>query len=186
MSVNEHSARPVMRMPYLMWALILVAGAVLVTMLYDGLSFMVSWWGRDEYSHGYMIPAITLFLIWQKKDSLELIDFTGAWAGLLLVALGLFAYFLGELGTVYTIIQYAFLLSIWGFALALMGWQAFKKILVPLLILLFMIPLPTFIYNNLSAELQLISSKIGVAFIRLFDISVYLEGNVIDLGTYKL
>jgi len=57
---------------------------------------------------------------------------------------------------------------------------------VPFLILVFMVPLPQFIFNNLSAELQLISSQIGVAFIRLFDVSVYLEGNVIDLGSYKL
>ena len=56
----------------------------------------------------------------------------------------------------------------------------------PLLFLLFMIPLPNFLYNNLSAQLQLLSSELGVAVIRLFDIGVYLEGNVIDLGTYKL
>ena len=49
-----------------------------------------------------------------------------------------------------------------------------------------MIPLPSFLYFNLSQELQLISSMIGVAVIRLFDISVYLEGNVIDLGVYQL
>jgi exosortase D (VPLPA-CTERM-specific) len=49
-----------------------------------------------------------------------------------------------------------------------------------------MVPLPPFIYNTLSTKLQLISSEIGVAVIRLFGISVYLEGNVIDLGTYKL
>ena len=52
--------------------------------------------------------------------------------------------------------------------------------------LFFTIPLPKFLYNNLSSQLQLISSEIGVWFIRLFDISVYLEGNVIDLGNYKL
>ena len=56
----------------------------------------------------------------------------------------------------------------------------------PLLMLLFMVPLPAFVNNNLSSELQLISSQLGVAFIRLFDIGVYLEGNVIDLGSYKL
>jgi exosortase D (VPLPA-CTERM-specific) len=39
---------------------------------------------------------------------------------------------------------------------------------------------------NLSTKLQLISSQIGVFFMRLFDVSVFLEGNVIDLGGYKL
>src|ERR1039457_5061617 len=49
-----------------------------------------------------------------------------------------------------------------------------------------MVPLPEFLYQNVSAELQLLSSEIGVWFIRLFGISVYLEGNVIDLGAYRL
>jgi exosortase D (VPLPA-CTERM-specific) len=55
-----------------------------------------------------------------------------------------------------------------------------------MLILLFMIPLPQFVLANLSTKLQLLSSQIGVSVMRLFDISVYLEGNVIDLGGYKL
>ncbi len=38
----------------------------------------------------------------------------------------------------------------------------------------------------LSLRLQLISSELGVFFIGLFDIPVYLDGNVIDLGYYKL
>ncbi len=70
--------------------------------------------------------------------------------------------------------------------LALVGRQVFRIIWVPMLILLFMIPLPRFLYNNISAQLQLISSGIGVWFIRLFGISVFLEGNVIDLGALKL
>ncbi|HED12059.1 MAG TPA: VPLPA-CTERM-specific exosortase XrtD [Gammaproteobacteria bacterium] len=155
-------------------------------MFYDSLDLMVQWWSQDEYSHGYLIPAIVIFLIWQKKDGLEKIPFRGSWVGLLLVVLGILFYYIGELGTVYTIIQYAFLVSLAGLVLAFTGWEAFKKIAIPLIILMFMIPLPAFIYNNLSAQLQLTSSQIGVAFIRAFGISVYLEGNVIDLGTYKL
>src|SRR5581483_7395009 len=52
--------------------------------------------------------------------------------------------------------------------------------------LIFAIPLPYFINAGVSLELQLVSSRLGVAFIRLFDVPVYLEGNLIDLGTYKL
>ena len=52
--------------------------------------------------------------------------------------------------------------------------------------LIFMVPLPNFLYFNLSQSLQLLSSEIGVWVIRLFGISVFLEGSVIDLGTYKL
>ena len=65
--------------------------------------------------------------------------------------------------------------------------MTFQYLLLPTYILLFfMVPLPHFLYNSLSAELQLVSSRLGVGFIRLFSIPVFLEGNVIDLGNYKL
>ncbi|MCW9014361.1 MAG: VPLPA-CTERM-specific exosortase XrtD [Gammaproteobacteria bacterium] len=153
----------------------------------DGLSLMVKWWNeREEYGHGYLIPVITAFLIWQKKNQLESTEFHGSWIGVLVVALGVFLFYAGELSSIYTIIQYAFLVALFGVILSMMGYKAFKIIFVPLVILLFMIPLPNFLFYNLSSQLQLISSQIGVAVIRLFDISVFLEGNVIDLGVYKL
>lgn len=168
------------------WAVLAAVAAVVAAIFYDGLALMVVWWERPEYSFGYLIPFVAAFLIWQKKNDLAVADFTGSWSGVFVVLLGAALYFAGELSSVYTIIQYSFLVVLYGVMLSFMGWRSFRGILVPLLILMFMIPLPNFIYNNLSSSLQLISSQIGVAFIRLFGISVYLEGNVIDLGTYKL
>jgi exosortase D (VPLPA-CTERM-specific) len=57
---------------------------------------------------------------------------------------------------------------------------------LPIVFLLFAIPLPYVVDAGLSLQLQLISSQLGVMVIRLLDIPVYLEGNVIDLGVYKL
>jgi len=78
------------------------------------------------------------------------------------------------------------LLALFGVIVATLGWTGFRIVWVPLVYLLFMIPLPQFLYQSLSSELQLISSELGVAVIRLFGISVHLQGNVIDLGTYQL
>ncbi len=169
------------------WGGIAIVLSLLGLIYFDGLTMMEQWWStREEYGHGYIIPFITLFLIWQKSDQLEQIEFKGSWAGVFLTAFGLFLYYAGELSSLYTIIQYGFVVAVFGVALSLMGRLGFKIILVPLIMLFFMIPLPNFIFYNLSSYLQLISSEIGVAFIRLFDISVFLEGNVIDLGVYKL
>lgn len=171
----------------LIWAGLAITALFMGIVYYDGLELMVSWWAtREEYGHGFIIPFITAFLVWQKKDQLETLPFTGSWAGsfIVLVAVGIYA--LGELGSLYTVIQYSFLIALFGVVLSLMGTRSFRVILVPFLILVFMLPLPNYMFNNLSSQLQLISSEIGVAVIRLFDISVYLEGNVIDLGSYKL
>lgn len=181
------TAAPVWRSP---WGLILVAVAIGLLSLWpfwDGLVRMWGWWFEaPEYSHGLLIPPIAAFLLWQQKDRLERIPFTGTWAGVVLVLSGGALLVLGQLGTVYTVVQYAYVITLYGLILSLVGWIAFRLIAIPMLILLFMIPLPQFVLANLSTKLQLLSSQIGVAVMRLFDISVYLEGNVIDLGGYKL
>jgi exosortase D (VPLPA-CTERM-specific) len=177
----------VWRFPLSFWVSVVVICAITGFVFYDGLEWMVMFWARkEEYSHGFMIPAITLFLIWQKKDRLEKIPFDGSWTGFAVVLAGIAIFLLGELSTLYIIIQYSFIVVLIGVVLSAVGWRVMREIWIPLLFLIFMIPLPPFLYQELSAQLQLISSELGVAFIRLFGISVYLEGNVIDLGSYKL
>ena len=169
------------------WLLLAAIAAIGVVIYYDSLKLMVQWWSnREEYSHGFLIPIITAYLIWQRSDLLRELRFDGSWWGVVLAASGLFLYLLGELSTIYTVIQYGFIFFVAGVAWAYVGTPAFRVLAVPLLLLFFMVPFPNFIYNNLSSQLQLLSSEIGVLVIRLFGISVFLEGNVIDLGSYKL
>ena len=52
--------------------------------------------------------------------------------------------------------------------------------------LVFMLPLPQFLYWQVSTALQFVSSEVGVALVRGMGVPVYLEGNVIDLGVYQL
>lgn len=170
-----------------MWISLLLASILTLVIFSRGLNELVRIWGvKEEYSYGYLIPFITAFLIWQKKELLERISFHGSWTGLALILLGIAIFIIGELSTLYIIVQYSFVIVFAGLVLAFVGWKGFKHILVPLLVLAFMIPLPEFLLKTLSAKLQLLSSQIGVWVIKLFGISVFLEGNVIDLGTMKL
>ncbi|MBU1191575.1 MAG: VPLPA-CTERM-specific exosortase XrtD [Gammaproteobacteria bacterium] len=175
------------RTPPLFWMLIGIGLALAIFSAFDPLAAMVQRWDNsEEYGYGYMIPVITLFLIWQRKDKLEAIPFTGSWLGVGLLLVGVLTIVVGQMSAINTVAQYGFVIAVIGAVYAVMGWTAFKVVVVPLLLLFLMVPLPSFVFNNLSSQLQLISSQIGVAVIRLFGISVHLEGNVIDLGTYQL
>src|SRR5262249_37333932 len=92
----------------------------------------------------------------------------------------------GELGALYFFSQGAFVVTLLGITLCIGGFPLLRVAFIPIVFLLFAIPLPYFIDSVLSWRLQLISSELGVAFIKLFGIPVFLEGNVIDLGQYKL
>lgn len=170
-----------------LWGIIGIFALLLVYPFMDTLGDMVHRWNtKEEYGYGYMIPMITLFLVWQRRDALMDGPFQPTLLAAPLLLITGVIYFMGAVATTHTLSQYAFVMTILSFAYGILGWQKFRIIAIPLALLFLMIPLPPFIYNNLSGKLQLISSELGVAVIRLFDISVFLEGNVIDLGKFQL
>ena len=165
----------------------IAVGALSLWLFWDGLEVMGSGWlNSPEYSYCLLIPPIAAFLIWQRKDSLEHLAFVGSWWGVAVVLLGGGLLVLGQFATIYTLVQYAYLVTLYGLVLSFTGARAFRLIAVPMLILAFMIPLPNFAFATLSLKLQLWSSALGVWFMRLFDISVFIQGNVIDLGGFQL
>ena len=177
----------VYRCSVLWTALLVVALAGIWLISSPALRNMVATWsGSPEFSHAPLIPLISAFLVWQQKDILERIEFSGSWAGVLLALCGALLAVAGVLASLFPASQYGAVIAVYGVVLAGVGLKVFRRLWAPLFILLLMVPLPDFLLNNLSAEMQLISSAIGVWFMRLFGVSVYLEGNVIDLGGYQL
>jgi exosortase D (VPLPA-CTERM-specific) len=169
---------------YLLVALAMVAAVVPFARVLGDLYNI--WNLKPEYSHGIIIPILSAVLIWRQREQLRRLPFTGSWLGFGLIALGFALRLVGEFTTMQTIEHYAFLLVIYGLVLALTGPVIFRRLWMPLLILVFAIPLPSFFNNALSLQLQLLSSALGVWVIRAAGISVLLEGNVIDLGNYQL
>jgi exosortase D (VPLPA-CTERM-specific) len=169
------------------YALMFAAAAAVALPFSSALSQLYSSWSIEpEYSHGVLIPLISLFLLWREREWLRRTELTGSWLGLPVIAAGLALWFVGELATIYTIVQYGFLVALYGLVLSMTGVAVFARLWMPLLILVLMVPLPPFLAGSLSLQLQLISSALGVWFIRLAGVSVLLQGNVIDLGAYQL
>lgn len=169
------------------WLAIALIATAIATAYSSSISELIRVWEvKEEYSYGYMIPFISAFLIWQRQDKLREMPFQGSWWGVAVVFVAILLFVLGRLSALYLVEQISLVILIAGIALAWMGWVAFRLVAVPVFVLLFMIPLPQFFLTELSQHLQFLSSEIGVAVIRLFGISVNLEGNIIDLGSYKL
>ena len=55
------------------------------------------WGSQEEYSYGYLIPVISVFLVWQMKNRFEREPFTGSILGVLLTLGGVILLLLGEL-----------------------------------------------------------------------------------------
>jgi exosortase D (VPLPA-CTERM-specific) len=132
------------------------------------------------------VPFISLFLLWQRRDRLAAARFEPSWLGVAVLGAGLALGAAAYVATASGVGQYAFLVSLAGLVLAFVGRRQFALLAAPLAMLVFMLPLPELFMKQLSLGLQLVSSQLGVAIIRLAGVSVFLDGNVIDLGTMKL
>ncbi|MCG8053958.1 MAG: VPLPA-CTERM-specific exosortase XrtD [Candidatus Thiodiazotropha endolucinida] len=170
-----------------LWGLLGLSSILLIYGFWNGIIDMLGRWAsKEEYGYAYFLPFITAYLIWQRRYLLVEAKFRPSWLGVAGIIFAASLYFIGEIATTFTLVQYALVMIVIGLAYAVLGWHAFKIVAGPLFLLFFIVPLPPFIYNSLSGKLQLISSQLGVEVIRWFGISVFLEGNVIDLGDYKL
>jgi len=144
------------------------------------------WSTQEEYSHGYLVPVVAAYMLWARRRAIMTNLGRPSWTGIILIVIALGMHAVGELSAISVLSQVAFVLTLLGISLAVGGFPLFKIVVVPIVFLLFAIPLPYFVDATLSLQLQLISSQLGVFFINLFGIPVYLDGNVIDMGTYKL
>ena len=171
---------------YLLASYLLVMGVAFYASFESMVVMEQMWSAKEEYGYAYMIPFVVGYFIWQKLPELEKMEFELSLWGTVFFIGAMFVMLLGILSATHSITQYGFIIASIAAVYMFMGKGVLRVVIAPMLLLFVVVPLPAFLFNNLSGYLQLISSQLGVGVIRLFGISVYLEGNVIDLGVYKL
>ena len=151
-----------------------------------GLAGLAAAWARPEYSHGPVIPVLSFYMFLHELKGVPPAPAGNRWPGVAVIGLGLGLALVGNLVQINDLAFYA--LIVWTFGLVLVGFGARRGLVFwpSVLHLVFMLPLPQFLYWQVSTSLQFVSSEIGVALVRAMGVPVYLEGNVIDLGIYQL
>jgi len=142
---------------------------------------LLTWNSSDQYSHGFFIIPITLYIIWRKKDVLGRTPIIPSCWGMALVVFSLLLYLFAYFAEISTIASFSIVLLLAGVIIYLYGFLIFKELLFPLVFLLFMIPIPSQIYSSLTIPLQLFVSKVSVWIASTIGIPIYREGNVIYL-----
>ena len=159
-----------------------------VPIFWTGFVSLGDAWITPEYSHGPLIPLLSGYLFLRDMRKVPAVDgpITDRGPGLIITLIAITIAILGNLVRIPDIVTYAFILWVGGMVLISFGFKRGIVFWTGVLHLVYMLPLPQFIYWQLTIYLQLVSSELGVWFVRMAGVSVFLEGNVIDLGIYKL
>lgn len=151
------------------------------------LKAIVNVWLTDEdYSYGILVPLFSAYLLWEKRKILQNIRFNTVWPVLPLLIFFVLLSLYGILGSSGNISMPAVPILILLFTAFCFGMATIRRVIMPLGFLIFMIRIPPSIEGSLGLYLKQISSKLGGAIIALFNISVNVSGNIIDLGVTQL
>jgi exosortase len=149
---------------------------------YDTFSWLVgSWINNEYYSHGFLVPIISGYIIWNLRKELATTEKKQSQTGLAILAVGILLQGIGVLWTVRFISGISLLVTIYGVILYLFGWEFMKKISFPLIFLVFMVPLP--FVDIIAPPIQTISAIGSSNMANLFGIPVEREGLVLNIPT---
>ena len=147
---------------------------------------VLAWSTMDEYSHGFLIIPLSCYILWRKKRILAEIQGRPSGWGLGLVIFSLLLYLFAHFAEILTLESFSMVLLLAAVVIFVYGYLMFKKLLFPLCLLLFMIPIPSQIYASMTVPLQLFVSKTSVSLSALLNLPVYREGNIIYLPEQTL
>ena len=140
-----------------------------------------AWSSSDEYSHGFLIIPLSIYILWRKRERLNETPIRPSGWGLALFVFSSLVYLFAHFAEIASLASFSLILVIAGVVLYLFGFRTLKEILFPLFLLAFMIPVPAQIYSELTIPLQLFVSKASVWVLANLGLPVYREGNVIHL-----
>lgn len=158
----------------------------LLVLYYPVLVLLVQdWINLPDFTHGFLIPIISVYLVWKKREALSAPSHPNNW-GLLLLLFGLGLFFLGRFAAEYFTQRLSLIFVIAGIVLFLLGRAHLKTVAFPLALLLLMIPLPSILLQTITAPMQLFASRCAAASLEILGIPVLREGNVIHLANTSL
>lgn len=169
------------------WVQVAWFGGLLVVSYLPVLSGLVhNWTVDDNVSHGFFVPLVAAYIVWRQREELLSREYEGNPAGYLVIAWGAAQQLLAKAGAELFLGRTALLISLSGVVVALGGWALLRALAFPLILLLFMIPLPAIIYNQLTLPLQLLASQAAEQALSLAGIPVLREGNILELPAQRL
>jgi len=144
------------------------------------------WWEDPSYSYAFLVPLFVGYLLWRSRSRWQAVMLNPRNAGLVVMFSGLALLLAGSLAAELFISRISLMVLLAGIVLFIAGRQMLRVLAFPLTYLLFAIPLPAIVYNQITFPLQLQASRFAATSLELLRIPVLREGNLLVLPNYTL
>ena len=146
-----------------------------------------SWFDERAYmEHGILVIPAAAYMVWIKRGALaKITPVPSIWGAALLCAGALMAV-LGTAAHWVWVSRMSFLMALVGLIGSVYGFRMVRELTYPLATLVLMITPPTFVYERLTLDLQLLASRLGEISLEGLGYSVMRQGNILELVGLKL
>ena len=144
------------------------------------------WIHLPDFSHGFLIPLVSLYFVYERRNRISALSPSGNWTGLGWIVLGVSLLLLGKLAFEWFTMEFSLLVVIGGIILFLHGKEMLKTVFFPLAFLIFMLPIPSIILQRITFPMQLFASKVAAKSLDVVGIPVLREGNILLLANTSL
>jgi exosortase B len=143
-------------------------------------------WQNEDQAHGPIVACVVLWLFWGLRNQLATIDIRPSAWGWPLVLIALFCYIVGQSQLIYILGVGSFIPLVAGLLLVSVGWRGLRLCAFPLIFMLFLIPLPGFIVDTVTAALKQQVSVIAEAILYAAGYPIGRSGVTLTVGPYEL
>lgn len=144
------------------------------------------WWHDPNFSHGFLVPLFSIFVVWQERGRLAQYVPRPSWSGFILLCSALLLLVVGQMGAELFLARASFVLLLAALFVLLLGWNALMAFIFPWAFLFLMVPIPSILLNQITFPLQLLASKVAAGILPWMGVPILREGNVINLPSMAL
>ena len=140
---------------------------------------VAAWLSHSDNSHALLVPLISLYFLWEKREAMRHFPVQGSSQGLVLLVVCLAIYFVSYVGGIAFFARLMLVAALIGLVWGYLGTPMLRLLAFPLVFLFFMVPIPDTLLGMVSFPLQLAATKISAGLIQFCGIPVYREGNML-------
>jgi exosortase len=161
--------------------------ALLILLFLPVLSDLVTQWLNDEnMGYAFFVPIVAGYVVWLDRERILAAPVKPCWPAMALVVWGFLQMLLGLLGALSFVSRTAFVISLVGVVWTIAGTAVARTLRFPFVLLLFMVPIPLYVYQRMTIPLQTVATQLAARGLDIIGIPVWQDGNVLNLPDRQL
>ncbi len=142
-------------------------------------------WATPSESHGLLIPAFSLYFLYQSREKIASTKGKPSAAGFILLVLSLLGYVASIIIKIGYFKPIMMIFSLASLVLTVGGWKVFKHTWLPILFMIFAIKIPDQIYTPLTMQLRIWASLFAATILDLIPGVTCEATSVVIRGFYN-